>query len=128
MIPIFDTNKYALLFTPIRHRVKETMIYIRATLYNVAVGDRDFREYMDGSNAPIYSPSTVYVKGTRVTSLFGVYESLQSTNLGNSLYNADWWLKVNDSYIGINKQINYNANKIVYELALNDMLQTTFRQ
>jgi hypothetical protein len=101
---------------------------MQSALYSLKKVATNFYAFMQGSVVDYYDNTLTYSVGSRAKDYWGVYESQANGNTGNALSNTTWWVKVLDSYIGVNKQLNYNGNKIVYELALNDWFNTTFRQ
>lgn len=87
--------------------------------------DSIFISYADGATDPDYSNVTAYVRGDRV--IFtnrGQYEALVSTT-GNDPTDANFWLLVNDNYIGVRERATYNSQKIIFENSLNRWFQTT---
>jgi hypothetical protein len=82
---------------------------------------RIFVDYKDGSLYADYDAFTVYVFGDRVVyTNKSVYECIRDTMaIGIPCDNTDYWLKINDNFIGASERAKYNAQKIVFEYALN---------
>ena len=128
MIPVIDFDIYASLILPLNHRIQETLLYVRATLYSIKRLYTVFTLYKAGSTYDFYDSGTPYPLGFRVRTIYGVYESLIDGNTGNPTTDTTKWEKILDSFIGIDEQVNFNSNKIVYEFALNRWFGTAFVQ
>jgi hypothetical protein len=128
MIPVIDFDIYANLIMPLNHRLKETLLYVRATLYSVKRLYEIFTLYKSGSGCDWYDSGAAYPLGYRVKTIFGVYESLVDGNTGNATTDTTKWQQILDSYIGIEERVRYCSNKIVYEYALNRWFGTVFQQ
>ena len=87
-----------------------------------------FDMFIDGTVAGDYSTLTTY--GYHDIAIYdkSMYLSLQDSNLNNPVTDADWWYKVNDSFIGVYERIAYNASKLIFEYALNRWFGGTFAQ
>jgi len=84
-----------------------------------------FISYADGSTDLDYNNATAYVIGDRVVyTNRGQYEAIQA-GTGNLPTDTDYWLKVNDNYIGIRERAHWNSQKIIFEDSLNKWFQTT---
>lgn len=79
-----------------------------------------FVDYKDGSLYSVYDVSLGYVRTNRVVySDRKVYECILNASAGITPSNATYWVKVNDNFIGASERVKYNAQKIVFEYALN---------
>lgn len=84
-------------------------------------------DYDNGSTAPFYS-GIIYVPGDRVIGTDNaLYECIANVG-GIPPPNAQYWLKLLDTYIGVQERIKYNGQKLVLEFALNRFFRTVFRQ
>lgn len=84
-----------------------------------------FNEYRTGSTYSLYDSGYTYSATNRVLySDNSIYENLTgSTNvLPTDIYT---WIKVNDSYIGAIERSKYNAQKYLFEYALNRYFQVS---
>lgn len=87
--------------------------------------DLIFTDYANGSFYPNFDITSAYTLSDRVIYIDrGVYECNSGTTAGIVPFNLNYWRKINDNYIGANERVLYNANKIVYEYALNRWFQT----
>lgn len=124
-----DYNDFAVQMLPPNYRLPSHEAWAKAQLAPyVWVNDNFFKDFVNGSNYAAYSALTTYGYQDRVISDKAVYESLQASNTGNALTDADWWIKVQDNYIGVYERIAYNSTKLVFEYALNKWFGGTFRQ
>lgn len=86
-----------------------------------------FTEFRTGAAYAEWSIIAVYVKGDRVRWANAIYEALQGVSFISPTgagyigpYNsADYWLKVQDNFIGAEERLRYNSQIIVLEYALN---------
>lgn len=82
-----------------------------------------FTDYANGSAYPYWNPPTTYNIGDRVISAVdhtnrSVYECI-ATTIFNDPTDTNYWVLVNDNYIGIRERIKYNSQKVLFEFALN---------
>lgn len=78
-----------------------------------------FDDYATGSTYATYNVATSYVRTDRVVHTNkSVYECILAST-GNSPDNTTYWVKINDNFIGVDERIKFNAQKIVFEYALN---------
>jgi hypothetical protein len=85
-----------------------------------------FDSYKLGNTSVQYAPGT-YNKGDRVKYNKAIYESLVASNTA-APSDLTKWVKVQDNYVGLDKRIQYNGQKLVLEFALNEWFSTVFRQ
>lgn len=124
-----DYNDFAIQMLPPNYRLPAHEAWAKAQLVpSVWVNDNFFKDFMNGSSYSQYSALTTYGYQDRAISDRAVYESLQTNNIGNALTDTDWWIKVQDNYIGVYERIAYNSTKLVLEYALNKWFGGTFRQ
>jgi hypothetical protein len=84
-----------------------------------------FLSYKQGSPAPQYAGGA-YNKGDRVVYFFSVYEALENT--ATLPTDQTGWVKIQESFIGLDERVKYTGQKIVLEYALNKWFVTQFRQ
>jgi hypothetical protein len=124
-----DYNDFAIQMLPPNYRLPSHEAWMKSQLVPMVwANDNFFEDFMNGSNYSAYSGATTYGYQDRVISDRAVYESLQASNTGNALTDGDWWIKVQDNYIGVYERIKYNSTKLVFEYALNKWFGGTFRQ
>lgn len=87
-----------------------------------------FNDFIDGSSYPIYSSGTTYNYQDKAIYHKEVYMSLQDSNTGNDVTDSDWWIKINNNFIGVYERVAYNATKLLFEYALNKYFGGTFAQ
>jgi len=114
--------------------------FLGTTVYNK--GDRvlalDSGIYEAGMDAPAVAPDarnfarwnnkSSYTTGDYVIYDNTVYQSLTATNKNNTPGTdlINWvavWIKVCDSFIGVNERMSYRGQKVMLELALNRLFQ-----
>lgn len=81
--------------------------------------------YKDGSQAPDYAPGT-YSAFDQVIYNKKVYYSLYDNNTVLPT-DTDWWLKIQDNFLGVAERVKFNGQNIVLEYALNQRFDGTFR-
>lgn len=80
----------------------------------------DFDFYMTGATSGDYSSAITYNFGdTVIGSDKCVYECIVTTSLNVDVTNTTNWVKINSNFIGANERVKYNAQKMLYEYALN---------
>lgn len=85
-------------------------------------------DYLAGASYSAYDAGTTYDKGDRVQYEYGIYESVVGSNTGQSIDDTDYWLKVQDDFIGLDTRRYFNSTKLMLEYALNTRYGTTFAQ
>lgn len=129
MTPQVDINNQVVQMLPSLQRKPYWILFARALNSYFQYLNFLFRYYMNGSTDTGYwNVLSTYSKGDRVRSINGVYESLVDSNTGNVITDTDYWIKVLDSFIGVNERVRYNGRKLTFEWALNRYFNTTFRQ
>jgi hypothetical protein len=88
--------------------------------------DLMFTSYKSGSEASTYSPGT-YDKYDQVIYGKKVYSSLKDSNTDLPTVTTSWEI-IQSNFVGVEERVRYNAQKIVFEWALNRWFSTTFRQ
>lgn len=79
-----------------------------------------FVDYKDGSLYTQYDVTLSYNRTDRVVySNRKVYECIVNAGVGITPDNTTYWVKVNDNFIGASERVKYNAQKLLFEYALN---------
>lgn len=125
-MPIYDLNFSQLWYdlTPPVLRKSVQVSWGKALLKPLQYQrDMILGNYADGSPYPIYSNASAYTTNDRVVwSGRTVYESISgSTGINPTMVNS--WNKILDNYIGVRERCKYNAQKILFEFALNRNFQ-----
>lgn len=82
--------------------------------------NRLFTDYADGFTGSEYDNTVAYAVGDLVRySDRAVYECIAVTTAGIIPTNTDYWIKVNDLYIGVRERVMYNSGKMLFEYLLN---------
>jgi len=116
----YSTNYISEKLLPPSLRNKKHLAWLKVLLSPIQwLWKRIFVEYADGSFFAIFDISTAYVKGDIVVySDRKVYQCLVNAT-GILPYDTVSWVKINDNFIGARERIKYNAQKKVFEYALN---------
>ena len=118
------SNLTAQLVPPILRQPKQ-LAWFNSMSAPLQYNNNLFNEYITGSTYNKFSVSSAYTAGNRVVySDRSVYENLTGSTgvLPTDIYT---WEKVNNSYIGATERSSYNAQKYLYEYALNRFFQLT---
>lgn len=114
----FSQNFTALL--PARLRLTRWMAWMSVLAVPLQwARDMFFNSYVNGSSDPIYSAIVGYIKGRRVRYGTAIYEAINVPPVGTLPTDANYWYKVQDSWVGFAERITYTAQKIRLEYALN---------
>jgi hypothetical protein len=85
-----------------------------------------FEDYKTGSTYSDWNLLTTYsVKDRVIWTDKSIYECIKATLAGDAPYDAEYWVKVNDLFIGMDERIKYTSQKLIFELALNTFFKTT---
>lgn len=94
--------------------------------------NQNLSEYIYGSSYSSYDDGVVYNYGERVdgslTNINYIYQSITASNFNNPLSDTNYWIQVNNDFIGVNERGLYTANKLTLEYALNRYFKTNFVQ
>jgi len=85
-----------------------------------------FDAYAKGSSAALWQ-DIAYSKGDRVVYNTAVYENISAVTISSGILPTDTihWFKILDTFVGINERVRYNAQKILFEYALNKYFRVT---
>jgi hypothetical protein len=79
-----------------------------------------YRQYQNGGVTSYYNAAATYNAGERIVYNYRSYESLVSSNIGNTPDTSpNDWLLVNESFIGMAERRLYQGKKLILEYALN---------
>lgn len=126
----YDTDLFNQQMTPPTKRLTKFNAWGKAVLTQLQYTiDLIFGNYADGDISADYSNVTVYSIGDRVRYTDkSVYEYINDTpDSGNAPTDVLYWRKILQTYVGVRERAKYNAQKMVYEYALNKWFNTTFR-
>jgi len=116
-----DTTYVGEQLTPPKLRGVKLLAWLQVLLKPLsALFDISFLGYKTGSLDSDYNSGTTYSFGNRVRYTDkSVYELIVSTSTGVDPTNITNWIKVNDVFIGCDERVKYNAQKLLFEYALN---------
>ena len=107
-------------------RMPKIKAFLHSLMYPLQwIRDLFFNDYVNGMQYPAYSKIILYNIGNRIT--YGNrsnYECIQPA-LNISPLNTDYWIKIQDVYLGMYERSHYNAQKIMLERVLNTYFNTT---
>lgn len=120
MTPNVDINMLTIQNLPPNKRLPKWISFIQSLAAPLSWLMGIFNQYKNGGVLAFYDAVLTYAKGERVIYNYRVYESLVSSNTGNTPdTTTGYWLLVNNSFIGIYERSLFRANKLVFERALN---------
>lgn len=120
----YDVNIIGKQLLPPQLRQVKMLAWIYVLLKPIQwLRDLIFIDYCDGTNYTSWSNLSGYTFGMRVIYLDKCnYECINPLGAaGNSQnpLNPDYWLKIQDNFIGVNQRIRFNSQIIILEHALN---------
>ena len=125
---IVNTNDFAVNFLPSKKRLDiykawvKTLCYPLQVLYNTMFGT-----FKDGNSASDWSNVATYAIGDQVKYVDkSIYQCYVATTAGIAPTDSGYWFKVQDKFVGIEPRLKYNAQRLVFEWALNEWFGTTF--
>lgn len=127
---IYDANYYEIAANEVppnkRLPVYLTWVFVLVSAMNW-LHDVIFNVWKKGGESyPVYSAGT-FDKYERVIYNKGVYESLIDSNTDLPSVTTSW-IKLTDSFIGVDERILFGTSKLTLEYALNKWFFTEFRQ
>lgn len=125
---IYDINFYnkVIELSPPDKRFAKSIAWLKSLITPIQYAkDRVLVDYRVGSTYPVWVAGT-YAKGAKVVYRQVVYESLEDTNTDRPP--SAKWRQFLPSFIGVDKRVKFNGQKIVLEYALNQYYFTNFRQ
>lgn len=116
-----DTTYVSEQLTPPKLRGVKLLAWLQMLLKPLSIlFDINFLGYKLGSSDSDYSGATTYTFGNRVRYTDkSIYELIVSTSTGIDPTNTTNWIKINDVFIGCDERVKYNAQKLLFEYALN---------
>jgi hypothetical protein len=120
-IYIYSTNYISEKLVPPSLRGTKHLAWLKVILSPIQwLWNRIFVDYADGSLYAQYSIISSYVKGDIVVySDRKVYQCIANAGAGILPSDTNYWIKINDNFIGVRERIRYNAQKKTFEYALN---------
>lgn len=118
----FDVSITGPQLVPPHRRLPKRLSWIYAILLPAQwAWNNLFNDFTNGSTAPIYDPTATYNFGDQaVWSDRKVYQCVSSAPItATDPTDTNNWLKVLDNFIGARERLKYNAQRMVFEYALN---------
>ncbi len=107
------------LIPPLLRNVNE-LAWLKALSKPLQYNNDNFITYISGSTLNPYNNASAYTSGdTVVYTNLSVYSSITGSTSGITPTDTNYWFKLNDIYIGAEERAHYNAQKYLYEYALN---------
>ena len=79
-----------------------------------------FEDFKNGNPYTDYLILNSYIRGDRVRyEDNAIYECILNASSGNTPLNSAYWVKVNDTFIGVDERLSYNSQTIILEHSLN---------
>ncbi len=89
------------------------------------IRDLFFTEYTDGYSGILWDVATPYVLGDKVRHIDrAVYEAIEPST-GVLPTDTDYWVKIQDVYVGLRERMRYNSRTMVLEFILNKWFEIT---
>jgi len=116
-----DTSYVSEQLTPPKLRNVKLLAWLKVLLKPISnLFDVNFLDYKIGNVYTDYSGATTYSFGDKVMYIDkSIYELIVATSTGVDPVNTTNWIKINDVFIGCDERIKYNAQKLLFEYALN---------
>lgn len=129
MTPSVDIETLAAQNLPVLKRITRWLLWAQGVVYPLAWRMGQWVQYMKGTDVDNWSGAVSYAKGDQIIYNYAVYESLIGSNLGITPdTDANSWIKINNSFIGMAERAWFGGGRLNLEWALNRYFQTTFRQ
>lgn len=106
------------LIPPLIRKPKE-IAWLKSLAKPLQYNNDNFITYISGDTSNVYNNLSAYTTGdTVVYTNLSVYSSI-SGSTGTTPTDSNYWTKINDNYIGAIERGHYNAQKYLFEYALN---------
>lgn len=128
LIPAVDILLWVAMNMPLQYVLPKFMAFMHSLAAPLVRLIQLFNWYAYSATIGNYDATYSYNLGDKVKTFSGVYESTVASNLGNNVYDPNYWVKVLECPVGVLEQARYSANRIVYEYAMNRYLGGIFRQ
>lgn len=124
----FNTDLYAENMLPPLKRIGRYLAWMKVLLKPMQfIRDALFGTYRDGNTAADWNILATYAVGDQVRYIDkAVYECWVATTAGIVPTDTDYWVKVQDKFVGIVPRSKYNSQVLVLEWVLNEWFGTTF--
>lgn len=125
-----DTNILAANLTPSKKRIGRYLAWHKVLLKPLQyLRDMLFGTYANINPATDWSVLGSYVVGEQVKYIDkAIYQCWVATTPGIVPTDSAYWFKVQDNFVGARPRAKYNAQRLVFEWALNEWFATTFFQ
>lgn len=123
MASIYDINfnlQATNLLPPDKRKARFKAFLNALTICLQYLRDRFYNKYADGDNSAKWDSGTAYTIGQTVRYVDrSIYECIADTTAGILPTDTDYFIKVQDIYIGLRERLKYNSQKILFEYVLN---------
>lgn len=124
----FDINKASAELLPPDKRAVNNTTLIKSLLSGISWAyDWIFKDYYNGSDAPVYYFESTYNYLDKVRYDREVYLSLIDNNNSSPLVTTDW-IKIQTNFLGVKSRVVIKPSKLILEYAINTYFGGTFRQ
>jgi len=124
----FNTDLFAANMMPPLKRIGRYLAWAKVLLKPLQfIRDALFGTYRDGNAAANWSNATNYSVGNQVKYIDkAIYQCWVASTAGILPTNTDYWVKVQDKFVGIVPRSKYNSQTLLLEWVLNEWFGTTF--
>lgn len=124
----FNTDLYAENMLPPFKRIGRYLAWMKVLVKPMQfIRDALFGSYRDGSAAADWDVLLNYSVGNQVRYIDkAVYECWVASLAGTLPTNTDYWVKVQDKFVGIVPRSKYNSQRLLLEWVLNEWFGTSF--
>lgn len=127
---LFDINTdlIAANLTPVKKRIGAYLGWHKVLLKALQFSaDSVFGTYRNGNAAADWDVLTAYNVGEHVKwTNKSIYECWVATTAGIEPSDADYWVLVQDKFVGVIPRSKYNCERLLFEYVLNEWFGTTF--
>jgi hypothetical protein len=86
-----------------------------------------FVKYYKGETLTYWNATTIYSKGVYIKGQDkAIYYCISTAPMGTSVYDTNYWLAINSSFIGSETRLKFTSQKSIFEYALNTWFDQTF--
>lgn len=123
MASIYDINftlQSENLLPPDKRKAKTKSFMAGFVVALQLIRDRFFTSYADGFTGNVWDVSLPYSVGDTVRYIDkAVYECIVATAPGDLPTDINYWVKIQDNWIGLRERLRYNSRKLLLEYILN---------
>jgi len=124
----FNTDLFANNMMPPLKRIGRYLAWMKVLLKPLQfIRDALFGTYRDGNSAADWNVLSSYSVGNQVKYIDkAIYQCWIASTAGILPTNTDYWVKVQDKFVGIVPRSKYNSQRLLLEWVLNEWFGTTF--